>query len=509
MNLRSLRPYQLRSIDQLRIAIAQGHRRLILQAPTGSGKTIIAADIVKRAKTKGNRVLFLAHRRELIRQASGKLSGAEISSGIIMSGEASDISNPVQVASVQTLWARAFRKMRMDLPDAQVLVIDECHLSAARTYQRIIESYPKAVILGLTATPIRSDGKGLGDTYTHMVKTASIRELTEQGFLVPVRYFAPSVPDLQGVKVTAGDYNKGQLEKAMDKIQLVGDVVENWCRIAENRPTVVFASGVRHSIHLRDRFLSVGIPAAHIDASTPKEERDEILQRLDAGELQVVTNCQILQEGWDQPRVSCCVLARPTKSPGLYLQMAGRILRPHPGKANALLIDHAGAIYNHGRIDEWEDWSLEKGAVRSLPKVNPKAKSGPKEITCAECSFLYHGMERCPNCDHKPIKWGLGLEYKDGYLWEVGETPKKEDKAAWFQMLLGYCIQKGYKPGFASRAYRERFGVWPGSRFKRNPLEPNEEVLAYINKKNDQYRRSKINGNGVLPTLPAPGQTVG
>ena len=315
-----------------------------------SGKTLCAAEIIRRCIEKGKRVLFLAHRREIIRQSQNKLQDAGMSPGIIMAGEDREYDAPVQVASVQTLWARAFRKTKMDLPAADLLIIDEAHISASATYQKIIAAYPHAVIVGLTATPCRSDLRGLGDTYTSMTKTASIRELTEMGFLVPVRYFAPTVPDLLGIRMTAGDYNKKQLEERMDKVNLVGDVVENWARIAGNRLTVVFASGVKHSIHLRDAFRSAGVAAEHIDGDTPKDERDLILERLAAHEIQVVTNCAVLQEGWDMPVVSCCVLARPTKSVGLFLQMAGRILRPSPGKQDACIADGELVLTDRGLV---------------------------------------------------------------------------------------------------------------------------------------------------------------
>ena len=504
-----LRQYQIKSINELREAIRSGHRRLILQAPTGSGKTQCACEIIRLAEAMGKRTLFVTHLRELILQGARKLREYGINPGVIMAGEEPAQERLTQVASIQTIWARAFRRTRMDLPGADIVIIDEAHASASNSYQKLIQSYPGAIILGLTATPIRSDGKGLGDTYTHMVRTASVRELTEQGFLVPLNYFSPSVPDLTGVKVTAGDYNKGQLEKAMDKVKLVGDVVENWARIADNRPTVVFASGVRHSIHIRDAFLAAGIPAVHLDASTPKDARECIIERFNAGEVQVLCNVGVLKEGSDIPRLACCVLARPTKSLGCYIQMVGRVMRPFPGKKDAQMIDHSGCFYEHGRIADHEDWVLERGTgMRDRAAAKKKAKG--KEITCSSCKFVYHGYEFCPNCGNKPKDYGKGIEYRDGYLHEVGAgaVPDKHTKEQWFRQLLGYAMQKHYSPGWAAHCYRSKFGVWPRS-LSRRPAAPGDEVLAYINKKNDQYRRSKINGNGVLPTLPAPGQTVG
>jgi len=197
--------------------------------------------------------------------------------------------------------------------------------------------------------------------FQDIVLAPTTKKLTEMGYLVPLKPYAPTQPDLEKVRILAGDYNKGQLAKAMDKATLVGDIVENYSRICPTLKAIVFCVNVKHSKHVRDAFLGVGIVAVHIDAKTPKEERDYILKQLALGEIQVITNCQILTEGFDCPSVSCIILARPTKSTGLYLQMAGRGQRPCPeiGKAFTVLIDHAGAIDEHGRIDDERDWSLD------------------------------------------------------------------------------------------------------------------------------------------------------
>lgn len=325
-----LRPYQVDAVAAMRREVIAGRRRIILQAPTGSGKTICAAELIRGAVAKEKRVVFLAPRRELINQCSEKLATLGVRHGIIMAGVVPE-SSAVQVCCVPTLHARAMQRQKIELPAADLVICDETHLYLAPTYQAIVERYADAVVVGLTATPARGDGKALGLMFETIVPTCSVASLVEQGYLVPQRYYSPSKPDLAGVKIRAGDYAEDQLERAMDKPKLIGDIVANWQRLASDRQTVVFASGVQHSIHLRDEFRRVGVRAEHLDGKTPMEERKGIIARVKSGDVQVVCNCMVLTFGWDSPSVSCAVLARPTKSVVMYLQMAGRVLRRRRG----------------------------------------------------------------------------------------------------------------------------------------------------------------------------------
>jgi len=254
--------------------------------------------------------------------------------------------------------------------------------------------------------------------YEAMVQTPSIGQLIEWNYLVPIQYYAPSKPDLKGLKIRMGDYVENELANRMDKTQLVGDIVENWSRICPDRQSIIFSTGVRHSIHIRDRFQDAGITAEHIDGTTAKPERDKILQQLATGEIQVVSNCMVLTEGWDCPPVSCAVLARPTKSLGLYLQMAGRILRPYDDKINAIIIDHAGAVYEHGFIDDPREWSLDP--CEKIQKRESKSKSKKKApITCEKCKAVYTGRPDCPECGHIPVKKGKVFEVVDAELGRI------------------------------------------------------------------------------------------
>jgi DNA repair protein RadD len=222
----------------------------------------------------------------------------------------------VQVASIQTLWTRAMRLERMPLPAADLLIVDEAHHCPAETYRKIIAEYPKAVLLGLTATPCRGDGRGLGDIFDIIVECPQVADLIAQKYLVRTRVYAPIDPDLRGVETRQGDYVESQLAGRMDRDNLVGDIVSHWHKYAERRKTVCFAVNVAHSIHIRNEFLKSGVKAEHIDGGTPKPDRDAALARLASGETELVTNCMVLTEGWDMPAVSCGILARPTKKNG-------------------------------------------------------------------------------------------------------------------------------------------------------------------------------------------------
>jgi DNA repair protein RadD len=371
MSAPQLRPYQIDTGAEFDAVVAAGKRRIILVAPTGSGKTVIAAEIVRRAVALGQRILFLAHRIEIVQQTSDKLFDLEVDHGIIQAGFLPQ-DGPVQVASVQTLHVRAMRSRKIELPKADLLIVDECHHATANTWRKIIEAYPDAVLLGMTATPCRGDGRGLGGIFETMIECPQVQELVDLGYLVETRVYAPWRPNLRGIRVQAGDYSEAQLAERMDQPKLVGDIISNWHRLAEGRRAVVFATGVGHSVHLRDEFLKSGVSCDHIDGTTPKDERDDILKKLAAGVIDVVCNCMVLTEGWDMPEIGCCVLARPTRKMGLYRQMIGRVLRPANGKPDAIVIDHAGAVYRHGFAEDRVEWTLDPERSAENPTHNQR-----------------------------------------------------------------------------------------------------------------------------------------
>src|SRR5215467_9778213 len=344
----TLHQFQQDAVAEIERHIAEGRRRLLLVAPTGSGKTVIASELIRRWIVQYRRVLFLAHRREIIDHTSAKLTANGVRHGIIMSQVSPRPMEAVQVASIDTLLVRGVRSSAMDLPPADLLVFDEAHRARGRTREHLISLYPEAVLLGMTATPCRGDGRGLGNIFTKMIECPQVADLILGGYLVKSRVYAPVDPDLRGVRTQQGDYVVGQLERRMNTDALVGDIVEHWLKYGERRRTVCFAVGVEHSVHIKNEFVQFGIRAEHLDGVTSVAEREAILARLESGETEIVTNCMVLTEGWDLPAVSCCILARPTKQMGLFRQMIGRVLRPADGKPDAVILDHSGAVYRHG-----------------------------------------------------------------------------------------------------------------------------------------------------------------
>ena len=352
MSAPDMRDYQAQAVA----ALEHGTDKVLYVLPTGGGKTIVASALTQRTVEAGKRVLVLTHRREILKQTSFK---TPIEHGLIQAGLQIDLSHPVQIASIQTLWARCMRADKLPLPAADLIIVDEAHHVAANTWRRILENYPKAKVVGLTAAPCRSDGRGLGNHFSRIVEGPQIPDLIAQGHLVRTVYYAPTEPDLRGVETRQGDYVIKQLADRMNRADLVGDIVSNWHRFGERRKTLVFCVDVGHSVHVTNEFVKSGVKAEHVDGSTPKDERQAILDRLASGKTELVANCMVLTEGFDLPAISCIVLARPTKQLGLFRQMAGRGLRSAAGKSNLTLIDHSGAVFRHGLLEDRVEWTLD------------------------------------------------------------------------------------------------------------------------------------------------------
>ena len=453
-----LRDYQEDAYQRTRLA-AKKSKRILLVAPTGSGKTVIASHFIASAVAKHNSVLFSGPRREIIVQTSKKLHAYEVDHGIIMNGFRPRIAPLVQVASWQTL-------IRRDFPPAKILFIDEAHGARSASYKKIIEHYDDAFIIGLTATPCRADGKGLGNIFDEMVEVSDMQSLIDDGYLVPNKVYAPSEPDLKGVKTVRGDYEKEELQKRSDQPKLVGDIVDHWIELAKGRSTVAFASGVAHSLHIVDAFRAAGISAEHIDGDTEKHHREEILNRLIRGETKVVSNVGVLTEGWDAPEVSCLILARPTKSFGLYMQMAGRVLRPHDGKDHALILDHAGNTLRHGFIHEPIEWSLDTDESIDKKRKAEREKRERTEWVCDHCYAVNEPHRQlCGNCGLRPVRQAVNVAVGDGKLKELKHAPRpkisKEEKQALINKLVAEAQANGYQRGWVAHRYKAVTGVWP------------------------------------------------
>jgi superfamily II DNA or RNA helicase len=494
----TLRDYQTTVIEKLDAEITAGRKRILLIAPTGSGKTVVAAEILRRASARLLSSVVVAHRREIITQTHRKLFDHGVRSGIIQAGFSPRPLERVQVASIQTLWTRAIRSEAMQLPPAVFLIIDECHHAPARTYGKIIEAYPGAILIGLTATPCRGDGRGLGGIFEVIIECPQIAELIEQGHLVKSRVYAPVDPSLTGVETRQGDYVVSQLAARMDRDKLIGDIVEHWLKHGERRKTVAFAVNVAHSLHIRDEFVRAGVRAEHIDGNTAKDERDATLARLASGETELVTNCQVLTEGWDMPEVGCCILARPTKQMGLFRQMVGRVLRPAPGKADAIVLDHSGAVFRHGLPEDHVEWRLDPDHRAASPAhQHRQQKHGGGLLECTQCSALRVGGQPCPACGFMPQRPAQYVPIAAGDLGlvEGGRakvTPYDQAaRARWHSMLTTIGIQRGYSPKWATVNYKEKFGEWPPRGIAVEPLPPSPECLSWVRSRMIAYAKRR------------------
>jgi len=371
-----LRDYQQRGLSEILAAFSGGARRVLAVSPTGSGKTTLFSHLV--SEEPGN-VVILVHRRELATQAANRLREFGVDFGLVMSGEPTRPYARVQIASVQTL-------VRRKAPPAALVIADEAHLSTAATWQTILDWYPHARILGVTATPWRLGGKPLAGTYDACIVVAHPHELRQQGHLCDYLGFSYKAPDLSQVQKVGDDYNQAQAGAAMRGI--VPNVVEQWKAHASHLSTVVFAVTVEHSQALNAEFLAAGVVSEHLDGSTSIEQRRAILARVESGRTRVLCNVGVAVEGLDIPRLKCCVLARPTMSLARAIQMMGRVRRPFEGQV-ARIHDHAFVIGQHGLPDAQRDYAL-----------SSKPEAPPALTTCSVCLAVYHG-DSCPACGHE------------------------------------------------------------------------------------------------------------
>ena len=460
-----LRPYQLETLDAVRSHYVNGLQSVLIVAPTGAGKTVIAAAITLSAKTNGTRVLFLAHRKELIEQASKKLAASGIVHGIISAQYGSKYAKPrarVQIASVQTL----ARRENIDLLQFGLVIIDEAHHATASQYRKIMDRCGKAWRLGLTATAYRADGTGLGDLFDDFHQVATVEQLQENNFLVRTRVFAGQKLDLSGVRNTAGDYNEKDLDKAINNAKLVGNIVHEWMEHGAGRTTVVFACTVAHSQAIVEQFVAAGIAAEHLDGAMRTEDRSAVLKRLATGETTVVSNCAVLTEGWDLPQCSCVILARPTQSRGLWKQMVGRGMRPAKDKDDCLILDHAGCTHQHGFVEDEDQVDLACGLKRIKEA---------KVILCDACGeALRHWVPECPNCGaaltappEEPEQTTIAEDGDGPKLPEVDEDQRliqikrDEHRCGEFARLVEVAQKRGYSPIWANRKFKDSVGNWP------------------------------------------------
>jgi len=461
--MNELRDYQVSAVKSARALVKQGRRRIILQAPTGAGKSVIVREIISLLSNKGRRAVFVAPRLEIVEQLSAHLDSVGIEHGILQGTHwRTRPWLPVQVATSGTL-------MRREAAPPDVLFLDEAHLhiDVAKT---LVGRFPKSLVIGTTATPIRLDGRGLGEVYEAIVPVVSVRSLIDTGYLCPFRIFAPSDPDLSAVRTTAGDFNKKDLRGIMDTPCVIGNVIETWRRLANGQSTIVFATGVEASKRLAQAFRDVGVNACHVDAETPGGDRQRIVRDLGSGALTIACNVELFTYGLDVPRVSCVSLARPTQSLALHLQMIGRGLRPAPGKDILTVLDHSSNTMRHDLPDVPREWSL-TGVVRRRPTEQAPglrlpcpvcfAVSPASAVVCVLCGAFF------------PKKPRIVLE-RPGELREVTLASRAgrfdpEMRARMLAKWIRDGRERGYAGTRAGIIFRRVFGV---------PVEPAIEEKA-------------------------------
>lgn len=458
-----LRPYQEDMIDGTRAALRQ-HHSVLLQAPTGAGKTAITVFMMGRAAQQGKRAYFLVHQNELLSQTSKALWRQQLEHGMIASGKQRSTMN-AQVASVQTLIRRIDK-----YPEPDLLIIDEAHRGAAKTYQAITERWPNARVIGLTATPQRTDGKPLDVLFDTIVMGPTIRQLMDAGYLCDYELYAPpSALDLSSVKTSMGDYAKDDLEAAVDKPSIIGDAVNHWLTHARGKRCVVMCVTIKHSQHVVEQYKAAGVPAEAIDGSMTDVQRQAALDRFARGETLVLSNVQLMIEGVDVPAIEVVQWLRPTKSLVIWMQGNGRGLRPHNGKDALIVFDHVGNCLRHGLPDDDREWSLEgkeKGKRKAAAEDEVKVKQ------CGNCYAVFRpGPQACPHCGAPVAGQQRELEVVDGQLEKVdklairAEKKKEQGQARTLEDLVGLGLRRGMAKAdsWAAITFAARQGRKPSS----------------------------------------------
>ncbi|MET3710387.1 superfamily II DNA or RNA helicase [Sphingomonas trueperi] len=436
-----LRDYQQNLIEGIRERFRTMDRTVLVQLATGGGKTVTSAYMVKTSAARGKRCWWVVHRREIILQASKTFWGMEIPHSLVMGGGIADPDAMVQVGSVQTL-ARRLDK----LPAPDLIIFDECHHMGASQYQAIYEAHPTARVVGLSATPWRLDGRGLGTWFDSMVQGPSVADLMEQGALCDYRLYAPSSADVSGIAMSGGDFKRDDLAKVMDKPSIVGDAVAHYQKLAPGKRAIAFAVSVEHSRHVAAQFQAAGIPAAHVDGSMDSGSRDAIVADFAAGAIQVLTNADLFGEGFDVPAVEAVILLRPTQSLSLHLQQIGRALRPAEGKPHAIILDHAGNAMRHGLPDDEREWTLD-----DRPKKKRGAKAEVPVRQCPTCFRVHAPAPECPGCGYNYPTQSREIEQVDGELQVVdldAIRARKRDElksARTLEQLVELGRQRKYK----------------------------------------------------------------
>jgi DNA repair protein RadD len=461
----SLRDYQQTGVDDIRNSYRQGFRAPLYVLPTGGGKTVVFTYVTQSALSRGKNVMILVHRDELLRQSISKLQGFGIASGAISPKYTPNFAAPCQVGMVQTVVNRT-----KYYPNVDFIIVDEAHHIAANTYMQILDAYPNAYVLGVTATPVRSDGKGLGKGYggifDTMILGPTVQDLINRGFLVePIIYTSNQRLDFSGLnRGKSGDFTRHGMEKMLDKPAIIGNAVDHYRSICAYEPGVAFCVSRKAAEHTAAEFRAMGFKAFSVDGTTDHNDRKRILNGLSDGSVNVVTSCDVISEGTDIPAIVAAMLLRPTASEGLYLQQVGRSLRPAPGKENAIVLDHVGNVLRHGLPEEEREWSL-KGSKKTTRQKDPEEQSESVH-QCENCYRVFHArLKVCPGCGVARKIKERELEQLEGDLVKMSKeeikaiSRKKRNEtsaAKTVEELQKIARDRGYNPRWVTHMLKAR-----------------------------------------------------
>jgi superfamily II DNA or RNA helicase len=463
--------------------------------------------ICKEEIKRGHSVALLTPREEIFNQSHSLFSevcGKE-NIATLRSGSNWNRSKPIHIVSWPTLTAR-IKRSEAWLPDVHTVLVDECHLSVAPKIHAVLELLrPRSIIHGYTATPARQTGRGLGGYYTEIKHVTTVRQLINDGYLCPLEYWAGRAPDVKNLQIRRGDYEQAKLSERA--IVLVGDVIDNWLRLAPDRHTLVFAVDIPHAEALTDRFLRAGVVTACLHSKLDTGTREAIVDKFRAGQTQVLVNVMIASYGFDVPAIDCVVLARPTKSLVLHLQCLGRGMRINEGKTECMVLDHADNVRRIGKADDLYRYTLDLGKTAAVNWSREKA-SGDKEKsqthTCDICEHMFSGSRVCPNCGFEIPFAQRDIASTDDDLVRISEQITKPLGTGWpehkdfYRMLVYHAnsqagIQK--KDGWCAHKYKDRAGDWPDQKWRRLAgIPPTIRVQAWIDKARYDYIRQKKRG---------------
>lgn len=414
-----LRQYQHDIVAKTRAAIASGHKRVLIVSPTGSGKTVLVSYMIQQALAKGTRCLFLVHRRELVQQTLRTFAEFNI--------------HGCTVESIQKVSRHPERY------SADLIVLDEAHHAAAASWSKTLKAFGNAYVVGLSATPLRIDGRGLAEHFDTIVEGPTVKNLIDEGYLSRYRLFAPSNVDTTGLHTRAGDWVRSEVDSLVNKPAITGNVVRTYQRLCGGKRAIVFCVSVAHSRAVAESFLLEGISAKHIDGGMNDRERDGAVRAFRSGTIQVLCNCDLFGEGFDCPGIECAILLRPTQSFALFRQQVGRALRPCEGKSEAIILDHVGNSARFGLPDDHVEWSLQG-------RTSTRKSSGPGVRICTTCfAANRQGATVCDYCNTPFPVEPRAISAREGELIEIRERRAKQGQCRTYEELVVEGKRRGYK----------------------------------------------------------------